>query len=499
MWQGIKQSIMAELRQDHIGPGDNVGRDKFVTYNINGQVRQIPQLLTSIPRFDAELIGREEEMKNLAEVLEPGKKVILVNGIGGVGKTTLAMAYTNQNLDKYTHVAWVEQFKDLPTSLLANPVLLKNLDFSPGGDAESDAKILLNQLANLDGKSLLIIENATENLTRFKDDLPRPPKWHVLITSREQLDFAQMMGLDLLTEDNALKLLFEHYKIDRDPKAAKEIVALVDGHTLTIELLAKMAQERMIQPLSKFSDQLKEEGLKINRKMSFPVFHSKNQKIEKLFPYLSAIFEWHKASPEEEHLLKQFVVLPPILVPLDTIVKLLSLSAEKEEDWDNFTTALKSLLIKGWIQGDQERQEYKMHRIIRDVLRQQLVIEFSDIKNLIKGISAVLLFDPFEDNPAEKTRFIPFATFLLENAKPWNQVEEVSSLKENLARVFLELGLYEDAKTLYESILNTLRPKKNANAWVVAACKAALAYSLINIPLETFHLERSYWLCCMNR
>lgn len=459
MWRGTKQSTMDELKQEHHGSGDNVGGDKYVTYHIHGQTRQIPHLLTSLPRLDTKLIGRETDMENLAKALDAGDKVLLVNGMGGVGKTTLAMAYANQFQDQYTHIAWVEQLDDLPTSLLANTVLLKNLDFSPSGDPDNDARILLNQLANLGGnsKSLLVIDNATEKLTPFKDDLPHPPHWHVLITSRENLgSFTKTIELDFLTEEKALELFFEHYKLGQDEAAAKDIISLVDRHTLTVELLARTAQERLIQPLARFAGQLREQGLQISRKMDLSVLHSRNRKIEKLFPYLLAIFKWTPTSPEVERLLKQFVALPPAFISLDDLAFFTGHSAEQEEDWDAFTEALQSLVAKGWVQKNRDQPEYKMHRILQDVFFVQLPPAFEDLAPVIGSLTEALEIDQAKDNPIDKFAFVPFGDRLLEILQEeWGAKKEVSKFFNNLALVYKALGRFDEAARLLEQALKS--------------------------------------------
>lgn len=60
-------------------------------YQINGQPREIPLQLNTIPFIDkSEVIGRNKDLQSVNELLQVSDKVVLVNGLGGIGKTVLA-------------------------------------------------------------------------------------------------------------------------------------------------------------------------------------------------------------------------------------------------------------------------------------------------------------------------------------------------------------------------------------------------------------------------
>lgn len=69
------------------------------------------QVLKTLPKplyyKPEDLIGRNEIMKNIFEKLKFKSNVTLVNGIGGIGKTTIALAYANTPslMEQYDHIA----------------------------------------------------------------------------------------------------------------------------------------------------------------------------------------------------------------------------------------------------------------------------------------------------------------------------------------------------------------------------------------------------------
>ncbi|MEY2834377.1 MAG: hypothetical protein RLZZ557_39, partial [Bacteroidota bacterium] len=80
-------------------------------YHLETKATTLPKRLTlDIPALDpAEVVGRERELRDLRELLLNRHDALLVNGLGGIGKTTLARAYVHAHLDDYQHIAWVTQ------------------------------------------------------------------------------------------------------------------------------------------------------------------------------------------------------------------------------------------------------------------------------------------------------------------------------------------------------------------------------------------------------
>ena len=77
----------------------------------------------------------------------------------------------------------------------------------------------MHAMQNLQGKNLFLIDNATKALQSLKDILPSPPSWHVLVTSRVEIEGFKRLGLDILSPEES-KALFIKYasekKIDKN-------------------------------------------------------------------------------------------------------------------------------------------------------------------------------------------------------------------------------------------------------------------------------------------
>ncbi|MEM7573291.1 MAG: tetratricopeptide repeat protein [Bacteroidota bacterium] len=413
-----------------------------------------PRILTRLPRLREKLIGRDKELQQLADQLQSGQNFLLMNGMGGVGKTTLATAYANQYQDRYTHICWLEQQGDFANSLVTDGDLLASLRYEPTDAPQQDAKNLLRMIGELGRghRSLLVIDNAEASLKDYIDYLPAA-HWEVLVTSREKIFGLPELAIDNLELAPAKALFQAHYQLDQQEQALEQIIELVDRHTLTLELLAKTAQARRIQPLAKVYDLLEERGLAIGRRVGQEVAHSKGHEVEKIFPYLQAIFEWSETSEEETWLLKQFLFLPPSFHSFERLAELLLIAEEDEEKWDQLSAALEGLVAKGWIAKDT-KLGFKLHRVLKEVLFEQLrtLLSFEEVGNLAEGVLELLSYDYEMDNPISLYPLINYGESFLESCSAFNKdYLQIADLKDTIGILLAGLGRYEKARELAES------------------------------------------------
>ena len=75
--------------------------NSIVTVNL--PPHEIPKKLTPQTGLanDIDFVGWKEELQKVDELLNQNSVLLLLNGIGGIGKSTLASYYLNQKKDKY--------------------------------------------------------------------------------------------------------------------------------------------------------------------------------------------------------------------------------------------------------------------------------------------------------------------------------------------------------------------------------------------------------------
>jgi tetratricopeptide (TPR) repeat protein len=442
---------------------------------LNRQLIQniIPKEITPIYKIPKEdIVGREDDLKNLRKSLLENKKIALINGMGGIGKTTLASVYANEYYFEYSHIVWLTIENTLEQAIISNFSLINNLKIE---NVKSDIIVesCLNELRKLENEkpNLLILDNASKNLSLYYDKLPGPPHWHTLVTSRDRISPFYIIDLDFLNEEEAIELFKKYYKKYSDEEV-KEIVNKVELHTLTIEILSKSAEK------NHWNYENVMNALSINAKTGIEVKHSGNKDIERIKSYIAGIFDLSNIGEKEIWLLKQFVALPNEWIKTDFLAELMQMESL---DWkDEFFSNLENLFEKGYLQKNEKLDSFKMHPVLSEVFLSKLIPSTDDLKNLIDSIILLLSVDDTRDNPIDKFKYILFGDSILkiffESTLP-----EISTLQNNLSLAYKELGKYEKARDLLEKSLKLELDNFGENHPNVARCQSNLAVVLRNL------------------
>ena len=408
------------------------------------------QLTTVLPCLSPdEIIGRHKDLEDLHHRLFNNKKVGLVNGLGGIGKTTLAQAYLGKYLNEYKNVAWVSLVSDnIHQDFINTHGLLESLGIQCKD--KTPEQLFLDIMRQLQGfkdqPNLIIIDNGDMLLSRWHDSLPHMSRWHVLVTSREKIEGFDPIDLDFLSKDDAVKLFLSHYtlgKIDEDN--IRKIVVAVDLHTLTVEILGKTAQKQR----SSFDDLMK--AIQNDIRANVDVRH-KGEKIERITSYLCSIFTLSKLSEAEINLLKLMSCLPSEFHTFERLAMLIGPSYKSEVV--SLSETLENLSDKGWLLKNPTTESYKIHRIIIDVVKREAPIQLSDVEGLLETITKKLSIDQTKDNPIEKFPWIPYGHSML-SVFPSNEDAAITLLQNNLALVLKALGDYAGAKDLLEKAMKS--------------------------------------------
>ncbi len=235
----------------------------------------VPHQLPADPRTFA---GRESDLKALHALLpealdaDASTPIASVEGMGGIGKTTLAVHFAHEIADRFP----------------GGQIHLNLRGYGPGEPVEPAAALeaMLTALgvpceqipADLDGRAaswrthtagrrlLIVLDNA--NRTEQVRPLLPGPGCLVLITSRWQLRAlvathgARRVALAELGAEDAVELVASTIGLDRvarDPAATERFVRYCGGLPLAIRILAVRAAQFPGLPLDEFVDSLESE------------------------------------------------------------------------------------------------------------------------------------------------------------------------------------------------------------------------------------------------
>ncbi|MFN8304774.1 MAG: tetratricopeptide repeat protein [Saprospiraceae bacterium] len=461
-----------------------------IIQQINGQPREIPRQLTPYLPIDPqeECLGRDEDLRVLALKLDQSQKVVVVNGLGGIGKTTLAKAWFQSVLRQYEHFLWIElagndnldgqQYAASFIETIAwHPTLAANLQLEPAAPNEPpEARFhtIMNALRQLKGPNLFVVDNAGAEMEQaaIRAQMPLPPEWRVLLTSRNRLNGYEPMPLDRLSPEAAAQLFRKHYTGDCPPDALDELLREVDCHTLTVELLAKTLENHFGSlDLSTLTAKLRRRQLAdpdLQRRISSN--HSKEE--TEVYIHLLTAFDCSGLDAAERLLLARFVGLPPgYAFTAAQLEEWLQVPAEERR---HLHETLDRLDRKGWLTRS-EGPRFGLHRMLQQAVGYQLTPGMEEWAVLVETFTQKLNFDVSTNYPL-LFPWITYAEHLLEMLKEEDlETAAASRLMNNLGTLIEKTGQYERARDLLEGALASAVKNFGPDHPTVAAYQSNLA------------------------
>lgn len=233
---------------------------------VDGQPTEFPPLRTldispnNLPILTTSFVGRETELAELAELVH-GAHLVTVTGVGGAGKTRLALHIAADRAQLHRDGVWLVTLGAVANPAMVDGTVMDALGLEQPADA-TPRDVVIDHLAPLD--TLLVIDNCEHLVTAaaelIADVLSTAPDCTVIATSRELLGVPGEVAYGLRSmslpradasavdvgESDAVALLVERaiaakpgFRLDEDNAAAvAEICRRLDGMPLALELAA---------------------------------------------------------------------------------------------------------------------------------------------------------------------------------------------------------------------------------------------------------------------
>ncbi len=212
------------------------------------------------------LIGRETDVSDIQAAVRSHRLVTLI-GVGGVGKTRLALDVATQLADEFIDGVWVFEL-----AVVADPAAVPDAVAAVLGITQQPGKSVSDSVASaLEGRSRLLVFDNCEHVVDSVADLvdailAESATVKVLATSREGIGVAdeQLWRVPSLDVDAAVQLFVERAQ-SMDARALAEELAAVedvcrrlDGIPLAIELAAsRMASMTAAEVRDRLDDRFK--------------------------------------------------------------------------------------------------------------------------------------------------------------------------------------------------------------------------------------------------
>ncbi|TDO52269.1 tetratricopeptide repeat protein [Kribbella sp. VKM Ac-2527] len=237
----------------------------------------VPQLDIpwQLPPTVADFTGREAELATVLAAIRRAGTLTVVTGMGGVGKTTLAVHGGHLAAKYFPDGQLYVKLRGYDPGAALTPSealgqLLRSLDVRheaiPGGVDEM-ATMYRSRLA---GRRMLILLDDANSVDQVTPLLPGDPGCATIVTSRRflaSLPGSLIVRLSALAEQDSLQLLSSvagQQRVAAEGKAAREVFTLTGGLPLAIRLVGARLAARPNWLLKHIADQLQDEHRRLD-------------------------------------------------------------------------------------------------------------------------------------------------------------------------------------------------------------------------------------------
>ncbi|MFG3816151.1 tetratricopeptide repeat protein [Limnothrix redekei] len=272
----VEQTMGDRIEQNHSGSGDNVARDKHVHNHIH-QSSPLPKRTgdgppNNLPGARKLFFGRDEVLEELHQRLQTGNHQVAiasVDGMGGVGKTELALQYAYWQLHETYRggAVWLAGERAGVELLDFARPFFPNQNLSDWGDLPKQLRYCFDHwpAKEMPPESvLLIFDDVTDYRTQVHAILPPDSRFRVLITTRAKFQGVERLELEVLTPEAALQLLTSIVGTERiaaEPETAAALCKWLGYLPLGIELVGYYLKRKADLSLATMQERLEAKRL----------------------------------------------------------------------------------------------------------------------------------------------------------------------------------------------------------------------------------------------
>ncbi|MBD1936447.1 tetratricopeptide repeat protein [Microcoleus sp. FACHB-68] len=404
-----------------------------------------------------EFIGREEELDKIRELLQQGSRVAssAISGMGGVGKTELALQYARRHLDDYPGgVYWF--------SAKAGDVKAQWVEFAiayfPNFAIPDQLDTLIRKVEycfqQCPPGNVLVIFDDVSDYNAVKDCVDvMPPRFKVLLTTRLQLGAkVQTLTLDVLTPDQAmalLTLLVGDGRIQQQLGEAEKMCAWLGYLPLGLELVGRYLRRKPDLSLAEMLRRLEEKRL---QQPALQKPKSEADMTASLGVQAAIDLSWQELDEAAKQLACLLGVFAPTAIPWWLVEKCLPLA-----DTEELEETRDESLVNLHLLERTEKGIYRLHPLIREYCRLKLE-EFAQVESCqgkaegLKQAFVTALVDVAKQIPQqiitreEVASLSPAIPHLEAGASHLSDYVE----DEDVTEPFLGLGWFYQGQALYE-------------------------------------------------
>ncbi|MGH3159643.1 MAG: FxSxx-COOH system tetratricopeptide repeat protein [Streptosporangiaceae bacterium] len=436
--EGLSESQAADLLIDRLDGQRVLGVIAPGIRYPGGSRRQIVE----IPGRNLNFTGREKDLGELrAELRARGVAVVspvALRGLGGVGKTQVALEYAHRYKADYDIVWWINcgqsQYIDVQLADLGRTMRkVFAAEMPEEGSAPEMTKAVLNLLRSWEGRWLLIYDNA-EDVTTVQPFLASGDG-HVLITSRSSdwEEHGRALEIDVFTRQESVRHLRQRLPAITEEEAA-QVAAVLDDLPLAVATAGAWLAETG-SPVPEYLHQLERQPA---RTLSQRMVGGEPVEVSKTWDV--SLDQLQTTSPQAARLFEFCSVMSPdISLELIYSKAMAALLTQHERTFSD------SMLIGKYIQQidrlaliklDTNLRQIHVHRLVQGVVRDRMSEDqIRDAQQRVQKILAGARPEGEVDDPATWSRY----RIIFPHLRPSGAV---LSEQENVRQLFIDRVRY---------------------------------------------------------
>jgi hypothetical protein len=414
----------------------------------------LPERTTSAERF----VGRSQVLEQLKSLLAPEGSRAYLTGMGGVGKSELAIQHAYDSLDLYRGgILRLDARQGLDAMALQVVTFCRGVfpDLALPED-KSPADLLplcwsqWPVSANPPEPVLLILNDQRGDANFYSDERQflagLPPRFRRLVTQREPAPTgAKAIDLPLLQREASLELLALQAgeggpeRLEEEPQAADGLCADVGDLPLALVLLGARLAERLDLRLSQLLVELRAKGAEAKSlQQAHPELGAQRGVVEAL------LISWEPLSPAAKSLGVLLGVMAPAVIPWE-LVEACRFPEQEVEEGSAFGEQQSELWRAQLLERVGEGM-YRLHPLVRQFIRLQSRDQVS-VATAWRGQLAMAVMDVSrqgDDWGLDSAQHKVIDTY-------WDNIRELFSSLNALRMIGLSLS-YSDAKKLWKML-----------------------------------------------
>lgn len=314
-----------------------------------------------------QVVGRDVALEKVRQQLTAGRRTAigqtaLFQGLGGLGKTQLAVEYAYNYRAHYPNgVIWLTADQDIDAQLV--DLAVKTRWVAPESEHSVKLAIALRRLRSYT-ECLIVFDNLEqmEAIQRYLPEHPAAP--HILVTSRTEQPEFTYVPIDVLDSAQSLQLLVQEAgrepNTEADHEAARAIANTLGGLPLALELAGAYLARHLVA----WQDYLA--LLQHNLRTALPLrFASLTQHQADLYSTLRISEEVFAEEPRLREVLDVLTWSAAAPMGLDLLAALMGIQEPTQ-----LTGALGLGVALRILQQTPGTQAYGIHRLVREVRRE---------------------------------------------------------------------------------------------------------------------------------